>query len=500
MNTHKLTIEATSLAELGLLDEASSTIERALAAAPDRRSVYEGLHIYLQRGCFARAAALAEQLLEFPDLTGQEAQDACIAFNFAGRTLDAYHLEKSIKPASVSAEISMQYGLACRASVLGRYSDARGHLFRSFAAGNLTGWQPWRKAFLDSELAPLWENAAALPISLEDAIRFIPVPFAGIAANNADPLPPRIVDHVDFRTMPERFRGLFENFSSGTFVVSPRQEQLQPGAFRDYVRWQQEAAMSRLPVFVEIGRKASRIIWEHQPAMAEFAARRGRFGAARYHLMYFLRAPFGATPADVPAIPLLAPLTEEFRAQHAESPEDFRHLNNWGCNDDIAGFIEEGYDRLTPANKSSGLAFLALGNCHFHEGNYEEAIRAWSGCRKRWPWDESPVMNIASGLARAGRWDECEKVVGHLSSGFLVPSLRELILGRIRSRTNGFLWDGINANPEVPTPQMGGFYPGADEEFLADRSGRTITVEGYPPSKPWQSGFDAALTECSAGS
>ena len=136
MNTHKLTIEAASLAELGLLDEASSTIEMVLAAAPDRHSVHAGLHIYLQRGCLERAAALADQLLEFPDLTVNETHDACIAFNFAGRPLDAYRLEKSIKPESSSREIATQYGLACRASVLGRYPDALGHLLRSFAAGN----------------------------------------------------------------------------------------------------------------------------------------------------------------------------------------------------------------------------------------------------------------------------------------------------------------------------------------------------------------------------
>ncbi|MCX6972525.1 MAG: hypothetical protein NTV93_20570 [Verrucomicrobia bacterium] len=475
MNTHKLTIEATSLAELGLLDEATSTIDNAIAAAPDRHSVHVGLNICLQRGCLDRAAALADQLLEFPGLTEEETQDACIAFNYAGRTLDAYNLEKSIKPESTYGEISTQYGLACRASVLGRYSDAIGHLFRSFAAGNLTGWQPWRKAFLDSELAPLWENAADLPISLEDAIRFIPVPFAGVATNNADPLPPRIVDHVDFKTMPTKFHSLFDICAGGTFEVSPRQEQLQPEAFRDFVRWQQEVATARLGVFEEIGRKVNRIIWEHQPAMAEFAARRGRFGAARYHLMYFLRAPFGATPADLPAIPLLAPLIEELRAQHAESPEDFRYLNNWECNDDIAGFIKEGYDSLSPANKSSGLAFLALGNCHYRAGNIAEAIRAWSECRKRWPWDESPVMNIAAGLAGIGRWDECEKVVRHLSADFLVPSVRKLFIGRIRSHTKEFLWSGINSNPEVPTPRMGGLYPGADEQFLAHVSGKPKT-------------------------
>lgn len=53
-----------------------------------------------------------------------------------------------------------------------RYRDALSHILRSFSVGNILTWNPWRKAFLDSELAPLWENAGSVPMSLSFAMRF----------------------------------------------------------------------------------------------------------------------------------------------------------------------------------------------------------------------------------------------------------------------------------------------------------------------------------------
>ena len=471
MNTQQLTIEASALSDLGLLEEATAAIEKALAVDPSRDVTHIALKIFLRRGLFSRAAELADQLLAFTGLTETETHNACLAFNFSGRTRDAYDLEKSIKPSTPGQEISTEYGLACRTSVLGRYRDALSHILRSFSVGNILSWNPWRKAFLDSELAPLWENASSISMSLSFAMRFAGVPFGRIVAENAAPLPLRTVDHADLNAMPERFRSLFAATDEVTFHVSPLQEQRQPEVFREFVRWQQEVVVGRVAVFQEIGRKVRRMLWENQPAMAEFQASHGRFGAARQHLLFFLRETCDTTPASIPAIPLLFPLIEEFSAQHAENPEAFRRLVAWECNNNLLGFVEDGYDSLSPANKSSGLAQLALGNCLYRLGRHEESIRAFKDCRNRWPWDETPVMNIVSGLACIGKWEECETIVLHLSSDFLVNGVRKRVLKRIRNRSLT-LWKGIRFDLDVPTPSMGGLYPGGDKAFLAAARGR----------------------------
>lgn len=96
MTTQKLTAEAAALADLGLFEVATATIEKALAAEASRDSIHSGMKIYLGCGRFAQAAALADKLLKFSGLTTSETHDVCLAFNFASRPADAYNLEKTI--------------------------------------------------------------------------------------------------------------------------------------------------------------------------------------------------------------------------------------------------------------------------------------------------------------------------------------------------------------------------------------------------------------------
>lgn len=461
--------EVNGLLELGLHDDAMGLVDCLLETAPCRAVRAVALEVFLRNGDYQRAAAMADTLLGEGERGTHELFRCALALNFADRVEEAYDVERSIPAACNDTSLVRLYGLACKASRLGRQSEALCHLLSCFRFHNIEGWDAFRKVFIDSELAGLWSELPSMDLSLRLSMRFCNLPFDEVLGMNAAGTGPRCLDPLDLRSMPGKFRALLQPAHSTCFEVGPRQEAANPLLYAGFLRWQEGIAGERLEAFRGLADRIRDRVIAEQLDFALFQARHGRLASARNHIICHLEKAAGASVDDIPSHPLLDPLTDELRAQHRESPEDFRYLVTWGCKAEPERFIFDIHPGMSPLNRDSGYASLALGCMHHQLGNSHAAIEHWRECAAKWPHDDAPVMNAAMLLSGEERWDEASTLINRLPAHCLQSSLWKSACSAIQEKRSFSISSRIFTTPVIPTPTFGGLYSGADEEYLVER-------------------------------
>jgi tetratricopeptide (TPR) repeat protein len=461
--------EVGGLLDLGLRDDAARLVENLLEASPCRAVLAAALEVHLRNGDHQRAAAMADSLLADGERGTHELFRCASALNFADRVEEAYDVERSIPAVCNDTSLVRLYGLACKASRLGRQSEALCHLLACFRFHNIEGWDAFRKVFIDSELTGLWSEVPSMDLPLRLAMRFSNIPFDEILAMNAPGTGPRCLDPLDLRTMPGHFRQLLQPAHSTCFEVGPRQEAANPALFDEFLRWQEGIAGGRLEAFRGLADRIRERVIAEQLDFALFQAARGRLASARNHVVCHLERVPGASIDDIPPHPLLDPLVEELRAQEEESAEDFRYLISWKCRAEPERFIFDIHPGMSPRNRDSGYASLALGCMHHQLGNSHAAIEHWRECARKWPNDDAPVMNAAMLLSGEERWDEADTLINRLPDHCMESTLWKSACSAIRERRSFTISSRIFTAPVIPTPTFGGLYSGADEEYLIER-------------------------------
>ena len=474
LNTTALLQESSALLDLGLGEEAVAIIERLLSEGPDREVHSMALCVFNRLGRFARACISADALLEDEVArTDEEIFNIALAFNFSGRIREAYELEKSLAPQSNDGSLVRLYGLACKATRLGHYEEALGHMLSCFGFHNVESWDAHRKIFLDYELSPLWERIPSLGITLRHAMRFCNIPFDDILRQNEPVEPLRCVDHMDFHAMPAEFRTLLQPVYHTCFEVNPRAEALNPRLYSEYARWQENQVAPRIEIFRALRDRIRGMVVNQQLHFAAFQSSRGRIACSRNHLVCHLLQTPDTTPHDLPDIPALRPLLAELRAQYEECPTSFRYLIAWGCREEPEAFIRDIHPEMPECNRNSGYALLALGCMHYRLGDTAAAIEAWSACAAKWPLDDAPVMNATMLLSGEQRWDEASRLMSNLPGECMESTLWKRANHAIRERRTFTISSQVHTTPIVPTPTFGNLYSGADEEFLLEQTMKT---------------------------
>lgn len=469
LNLPALVSESFALLDLGLNDEALALVDRLLEESPTRETHLAAMQVHVRLGLFDRACACGDAILAMGGADADDLSLISLAFNFGGRIQEAYELQKGIFPQSSEGHLGRLYGMACKASRLGRHKEALNHLLSSFRFANAQSWDAHRKVFLDSELGGLWEVIPGMEISLREAMRHCNLPFDEILELNVGGGEPRCVDFLDLQVMPQRFHALLRPVHGSTFETSPLQEMREPALFRDYLAWQESVVTPRLETFRGLRDKIRATVVAEQLAFAEFQAARGRIACARNHLVCHLLDSPGASLENLPDIPALRPLIEEFRAQHAESPEAFRYLISWECKENPEEFIRDVYSEMPKINRGSGYAMLALGSMHYRLGNTASAIECWSACAAKWPKDDAPVMNATILLSGENRWDEATRMIDRLPGTCRESMLWQSATRAIKERRQFTISSKVHPAPKIPTPTFGYLYSGADEEFLHEK-------------------------------
>lgn len=465
--------EIQSLNALGLHDLARESIERELKSCETPVLLHEAVLASLRAKDYTRAASFADRLVKSHSLKKENCGIVSLAYNFAGRHADAYLYAKLAADFGEAPSATDEYSLACRAASLGWNAEALVHILNCFKATRSNDFYLVRKAFLDSEIAPVWKFAAKSFPSLRQSLRVHLRLWRYCADANRQSEPERLVDHSDLKVIPAEFHELLETNCPGTFACPPARQAALPALYARYLDWQNSTATPRIDAFCKYMERVDAEIYKAQPLFAEFQAANGRFGAARYHLTHYLRGEAGYDPATLGDIPLLEPLLEEFRAQFRESPSAFEYLAGAKFRDHPERFIEQEYKSLPSVNRSSGMAKLYLGNACFETERTKEAIRAWVACCKKWPWDETPLLNMAYGFVLLEKPDKAMKTLDLVSKAALPEELhmefRRHIL--IRSRENPCCHQ-----PKIPTPEFDGVFPGSNSKFIrwhaAKRSAR----------------------------
>lgn len=459
--------EAIALLELGLNDEALTLINCLIIddACPEVLSAAIG--IFNRLGHFARAARCADELRALGSACSPEDWSRIsLAYNFSGRLEEAYETERSVQPSCNDSSLIRLYGLACKAARLDRPREALSHLLGCFHFQNIESWDAHRKIFLDSELADLWERIPDVPLSLREAMRHCNLPFDEILLANQNPHPLRFVDHLDLRTMPSRFHKILQPALETCFEVSPLRQAAHPRLYSDYIKWQEKLVAPRVEIFRALADRIRRTVIGEQLAFARFQAERGRLACARNHLVCHLQNVPGASLDNLPEIPALRSLVDEFRSQHNESPEAFEYLISWRCKEEPEKFLFDIHPEMPLRNRESGYARLALGCTHYRLGNVHSAIENWAECAKIWPLDDAPVMNATMLLSGEERWDEANELIQRLPNQCMESSLWKNACSAIRERRTFTISNKTFTTPVIPTPTFGGLYSGADEEFL----------------------------------
>lgn len=469
LNLPALVNESFALLDLGLNDEALALVERLLENSSAREVHLAAIQVYIRLGLFDRACASVDELMSKGGADGDDLSLISLALNFGGRVQEAYDLQKGTYPKSSEGQLGRLYGMACKASRLGLHKEALNHLLSSFRFSNIESWDAHRKVFLDSELAGLWEAIPSMQIPLREAMRHCNLPFDEILEINRECGEARCVDFLDFEVMPQRFRALLRPVHGSTFETSPLMEMREPALYRDYLAWQESLVAPRLEVFSALRDKIRSTVVAEQLAFAEFQASRGRIACARNHLVCHLLESPAASVETLPDIPALRPLVEEFRAQHAESPDAFRYLISWECKENPEEFIRDVYSELPEVNRHSGYALLALGSMHYRLGNTASAIESWSACASKWPKDDAPVMNATILLSGESRWDEASRLIDRLPGTCRESMLWKSATRAIKERRQFTISSKIHPAPRIPTPTFGHLYSGADEEFLHEK-------------------------------
>ena len=461
--------EALALLTLGLNEDALAAIETQLQVDPGHKTNITAISIFNRLELFERAAQCADEVLAQRDLCQPEDLfQISLAYNFAGRVRDSYELERSIQPLSNDISLIRLYGLACKAARLGLYREALNHLLSCFRFHNVEAIDAHRKIFLDSEISTLWMRIPETPLSLREAMRFCNLPFDEILAVNESIHPVRCLDYHDFDIMPKRFKALLQPMHQTCFEVAPLLQAAQPGLYADYLEWQQSLVTPRLVIFQDLAKRIRAMVVEKQLEFAKFQAERGRIACARNHIVCHLQNSPRASLDDIPEIPALAPLLEEFRAQYDESPEAFEYLISWKCKEEPEAFLFDILPEMPERNRNSGYAKLALGCTHYRLGNIHSAIDQWAACAEVWPLDDAPVMNATMLLSGEERWDEASQLIQRLPGQCMDSLLWRNACTAIRERRSFTISNKIFTSPAIPTPTFGGLYSGADEEFLAE--------------------------------
>jgi tetratricopeptide (TPR) repeat protein len=461
--------EAIALLNLGLNDEALALINSLLLTEPCQKTYLVAVTIFNRLEHFERAAQCGDEALKFPEPSEHEDLfQISLAYNFAGRLLDSYKLERSIQPLSNDISLVRLYGLACKATRLGDYREALHHFLSSFRFHNVESLDAHRKIFLDSEMADLWSRIPEMTLSIREAMRFCNLPFDEILEANESLHPLRCLDYHDLRAIPEKFRTLLQPMHQTCFEVSPLQQASHPDLYAEYTEWQQSIVTPRLEIFRNLAQRIRSTVIEKQLEFAKFQAERGRIACARNHIVCHLQNSPHASLADLPAIPALAPLVEEFQAQYAESPEAFEYLISWKCKNEPETFLFDILPEMPDLNRNSGYAKLALGCTHYRLGNIHSAIDQWAACAELWPLDDAPVMNATMLLSGEERWDEASELIHRLPGQCMDSLLWKSACTAIRERRSFTISNKIFTSPAIPTPTFGGLYSGADEEFLTE--------------------------------
>jgi len=459
--------EALALLHLGLHEESLALIESQLQSDPGHKTNITAVSIFNRLELFDRAAQCADatrrELCEPEDLF-----QISLAYNFAGRIRDSYEIERSIQPLSNDISLIRLYGLACKAARLGLYREALNHLLSCFRFHNVESLDAHRKIFLDSEISSLWMRIPETPLSLRESMRFCNLPFDEILTLNESIHPVRCVDYHDFDIMPKRFRPLLHPLHQTCFEVSPLQQATRPKLYADYLEWQQSLVTPRLEIFRDLAKRIRSSVIEKQLDFAKFQAERGRIACARNHIVCHLQNSPHASLDDIPEIPALASLLQEFRAQHDESPEAFEYLISWKCKEEPEAFLFDILPEMPARNRNSGYAKLALGCTHYRLGNIHSAIDQWAACADLWPLDDAPVMNATMLLSGEERWDEASALIHRLPGQCMESLLWKNACSAIRERRSFSISNKIFTSPAIPTPTFGGLYSGADEEYLAE--------------------------------
>ena len=461
--------EIESLNFLGLHDCALAAVEQKLQHTQDKSTFSEAIKTALANRRYELAVEYAERLKWIEGVTKDDIQLIGLAYNYAGRPVDAYMMSREAFHRD-NVDCTDYYTLACRGSVLGRVSEALYLILKAFSFVPKTDRYLLRKAFLDSELANVWNHAATAIPTLRHALSDYIPDWLDIFGANTDAVPERSVDHSDLKHVPSEFHVLLKTHCASTFETSPLKASQFPDLHRRYLEWQNGIATERAHAFANYSHTCERTLIEAQPLFAEFQAQKNRLTIARYHLICILRNSEDGDPARLPDIPLLTPLLAEFRAQYQESPESFRLLLNRGK----YFLLESEFNNLPPINRSSGMAAMYLGNCFKHARRFPDAIRAYRDCAQIWPWDAAPLLNLVFTLQLANRFDEASQVLRLVKDADMPISTRQKIEREIANRHNDH--NHCNQRPKVPTPEFAGFFPEADEEFLAWNERRTTST------------------------
>lgn len=449
--------EIVALNLLGLHESALEVAQKTLAQSTGIAPLREGIKTALSTKRYDLAAEYADRLRAIEGRDKFSTQLISLAYNYAGRHLDAYTVCREAVELPGSHGETDFYSLACRASSIGLAEESLTCILRQFQSIPSREHYLIRKAFLDSELADAWNLAATATPHLAQALAVYVEDWESVVSENLSPEPERWVDHSDLRRIPREFHVLLRPRCASTFETPPIKAAEHPQLHKRYLEWQATTVAPRVQSFIRYMKHCDRALLEAQPLFAEFQAAKGRFGLARTHLQHILK--YSPTPCDLPDIPLLAPLIAEFRAQHAESPEAFQLLIQRS-----GEVTEEVFATLPPVNRASGLAALYLGNRHYAEGRFLQAVEAWCACAKIWPWDSTPLLNSIFALQRANRFDEASKVLRLVKSKDLPKRTRLQIKRNIAYRNNAR--NPCHQRPRIPTPEFGGFWPGANKEFI----------------------------------
>jgi hypothetical protein len=274
--------------------------------------------------------------------------------------------------------------------------------------------------------------------------------------------------------IPAEFHTLLKPRCASTFLSTPLTATQNPDLHRRYLKWQDDQVQPRLLAFSNYMEKVTKLLEDCQGRFAAFQAHKGRFGAARVHLLEILRKSPDTDPSRLPEIPILTPLITEFRNQFEESPEAFTRL----VHRRYPGLTQEEFEALPPANRRSGTAALLLGNGYYNRKRRHEAVQAWASCAQIWPWDETPLLNLVRGLIETNRKNEATRALGAIRSEAISQQLRRKIEFNIHCED--WARDTFGRQDGIPLPSFSGFYPGANQEFLqwleeSENSNRSLT-------------------------
>ena len=453
--------EVEHLNELGLHSEALEAVERELKIRQNKSTLWEAVTTAMANKRYDLAVEYAERLKVAPGIKKRHLQLVSLAYNYAGRSLEAYQCcREAIDRTDTPNEARDYYTLACRASSIGLQKEAFANILIALVFLPRNDEDILRKAFLDSELAGAWRYAETAEPTLAQALSVYFPDWKYVVQHNTPTEPERWIDHSDLKHIPAEFHTLLKPRCPSTLLSTPLTAALNPDLHRRYLKWQDDQVQPRLLAFSNYMEKVTNLLEDSQGRFAAFQAHKGRFGAARNHLLQILKKSPDADPSRLPEIPLLAPLITEFRNQFEESPEAFVRLVKSGR----VGLSPEKVAELPLANRNSALAALRVARRHQLLRQHNQAIQALSTCATIWPWDEVLLIDLARSLSEAGHTEKALVALDAIPPRALPDDLRKQLEQNINSKN----WERISLSkpPEIPLPNFREFYPGANQEFL----------------------------------